>query len=526
MKRLLTSVAVGLAGIQGIYPAGDSRPKLLVGIMVDQLRTDYLENLRDMFSTGGFRRLMDNGLFIKDLDFNVEPGDAASSSAIIQTGAYPRQNGVTGAFIYDPATKSLRPVFQDETFIGNFTNETYSPASLRVTTLTDELSVETSGKGRIHSIAPDPAQAIILAGHTGNSAFWINDETGRWSSTTFYSNPPAILQNRNYNSPLISRLDTMKWEPLRKSEPYPQVDSQQIKDGFRYTFPRSDRDVFNLYKHSPYINSDITQAATEYISELNLGKDRETTDVLNIAYTLAPFTNLNSESYRYELQDAYLRLDKDLEKLFSTLDKQVGKDNILVYLVSTGYFTEPAIDNAKYRLPGGTFSVKRATSLLNAYLAAKYGNGAFIDSFVDNQIYLSKPTLEEKNLDVNTVAQEAKDFLVRMSGVADAFTISELMSPAISQLEAMRESVDPKTSGDIYLLFNPGWKVIDDTRFPQIEKEHKTDAYLAPAFIMGQNIKSQIIEKPVEAVEIAPTIAGALKIRPPNSSNAKPIKLD
>ncbi|MCH5231069.1 MAG: alkaline phosphatase family protein [Muribaculaceae bacterium] len=525
MKRLLTTVMVGLAGIQGISLAAESRPKLVVGIVVDQLRTDYLENLREMFSSGGFKRLMESGVFLKDVDFNAVPGDAISASAIIQTGAYPRQNGITGSNVYDPATKSLRPIFKDDTFIGNFTSETYSPAALRVTTLSDELSVATNGSARIHSLSPEAGQAIILAGHTGNSAFWVNDESGRWSSTTYYSNPPASIQDKNYKSPLISRLDTMKWMPLRKDEPYPFVSSREIKDGFKYTFSRSDRDVFSLYKLSPYLNNDITRIAEEYLAELNLGKNPESTDMLNLAYTLAPYPLAGSDNYTYELQDAYLRLDRDLESLFNALDKYVGKDNVLVYLVSTGYFTEPGLDNSAYRLPGGSFSVKRALSLLNAYLAAKYGNGAYVDQYADGQIFLSRNLIEEKQLDLNRVAEESRDFLVRMSGVADAFTMSELMSPAIPELETYRLAIDPKTSGDILLVFNPGWKVTDDSRFPAIEKENKSSAYLFPGFLMGSDFKHRVVEETVEAVEIAPTIAGALRIRSPNSANAKPLKL-
>ena len=525
MKRLLSIMAVGLAGMQGITLTAESRPKLVVGIMVDQLRTDSLENLKGMLGNGGFRRLMDKGVYLKDVDFRVPYGDAASASAIIQTGDYPRHNGVSGEQIFDYSNKSLRPVFQDNAYIGNFTNETFSPAALRVTTLTDEIGVENKGKSKIHSIAPTPGQAIVLAGHSGNSAFWINDETGRWSSSTYYSNPPSAIQNRNYNSPLISRLDTMVWTPVRKGEPYPYVSTDDIREGFKYTFSRSDRDVFTLYKRSPFVNRDITDVATEYITGLNLGKNSETTDVLNLGYTLGVYPSIKDENYRYELEDAYLRLDKDLERLFNTLDKNVGTDNVLIYLVSTGYVSEPVIDNKQYRLPGGTFSVKRAMSLLNAYLAAKYGNGAYVDQYADGQIYLSHSTLEEKNLDFDKIAEESRDFLVKMSGVADAYTLGDLMSPALPQLEGWRLAIDPKYSGDVLLEFNPGWTVVDDSRFPPITQENKTNAYTSPGFIMGPGLLPQTIEETVDATAIAPTLAKTLRIRAPNSASTKSLSL-
>ena len=525
MTRLFTTVLIGLAGIQGLTLEASSRPKLLVGIMVDQLRTDYLENLKDMLGMGGFRRLMENGIYLKDVDFIVPGGDATSASAIIQTGSYPRHSGIVGKVIYDPASKSLMPIFNDGTYIGNFTDETYSPSSLRVTTLTDEIAVESKGKSQIHSIAPDAAQSIVLAGHSGNSAFWINDESGRWSSTTYYPNPPASIQNRNYDRALISRLDTMKWTPLHKGEPYLDLTVEEVKDGFKYTFPRSDRDVFELYKTAPFINSDITEISSDYIHELNLGKNSEGIDVLNIGYTLAPYQASNGENYKYPLQDAYLRLDKDLENLFTILDKQVGKENVLIYLVSTGYFAEPQAENQTYKLPGGTFSVKRSMSLLNSYLSAKYGNGAYVDQYSESQVYLNEDTIEEKNLDPIKVAEDARDFLVRMSGIADAYTERDLMSPAIQKLDAYRLAIDPKTSGDIILVFNPGWTVIDDSRYPPQPQINKTNAYLSPGFILGEGIQPKIIEERVEATSIAPTIANALRIRAPNSASSKPLNL-
>ena len=526
MNRLLTTAVIGLAGMQGVAMAAtDSRPKLVVGIMVDQLRTDYLENLKDLLSEGGFRRLMETGVYLKDVDFHNPEGDAASASAIIQTGSYPRFTGITGEKVYDPSIKALVPVFQDPAYIGNFTEETYSPAALRVTTISDEVDIENKGKGKIHSIAPEAAQAIVLAGHNATSAFWINDESGRWSSTTYYSNPPASIQNRNYNSPLISRLDTMKWTPLHKGEPYPDVSSQEIKDGFKFNFPRSDRDVFLLYKKSPYLNSDISEVASEYVSGLNIGKNPESIDILNIGYSLAPYPATDIENYKYPLQDSYLRLDKDLENLFTTLDKYVGKDNFLVYLVSTGYFTEPTADALKYRLPGGTFSVKRSMSLLNAYLSAKYGNGAYIDQYTGNHIYLNKGLIEEKGLELKKVSEDARDFFVKMSGVADAYTENDLMSPALAQLEKHRLSVDPKTSGDIIVEFNPGWTIVDDTTYPSRIQENKNTAYLFPAFIMGSGISEDVIETTVDATSIAPTIANILRIRAPNSVVAKPLNI-
>lgn len=526
MKRLLSSVLVSLAGINCIYVSALDRPKLVVGIIIDQLRTDYLENLNDKFTSGGFKRLMDNGLYVKDIDFKIPNIDEASATAIIQTGAYPRQNGVTNAKVYDISNQKVSSTFNDTNYIGNFTEETYSPASLRVTTLSDEIALDGDGKSSIHSIAPNAESAIILAGHSGSSAFWLTDESGKWASTTYYSAPPEIAQKINYNNPLLSRLDTLKWIPIYSADSYKDISQDLLTKSFKYTFSKSDRDVFKYFKESPVINSDITEIAKDYIQTLKLGKNDEAYDVLNIGYTLAPFSGVNSGNGKYELEDSYLRLDRDLESLFQEIDKNIGIDNVLVYVVSTGYFTEPERDAVKYKLPSGSFSVKRAISLINAYLAAKYGNGSYVDRYFEGHIYLDKPSLEERNLDAGNVAQEARDFLVRMSGVKDAYTIADLQSPSVSQLEGHRLGNDPKTSGDIIVEFIPGWKVIDDSRFPTITGKEKTLSYPSPAFIFGGGISPKIIDYSVDATTLAPTIARTLRIRSPNSSVSKPLSIN
>lgn len=518
MNRLLTTLMMGLAGIQGITLAAELRPKLVVGIVVDQLRTDYIESLRDMLGEGGFRRLMDNGLYLTNIDFKIPNPDAASASAIIQTGAYPRKNGVTGSEVYNPSTQNITSVFNDPAFIGNFTTETYSPAALRVTTISDEIAVATDGESSIHSIAPDAEIAIILSGHSGNSAFWINDDTGKWSSTTYYPAQPTSLQNKNYNQPLVSRLDTMKWMPLKKGIKYPDVSQSKAGTGFRYTFPRSDRNVFSLYKESPYVNSDITDAAIEYLRDMNLGKRTEGTDVLNLGYTLAPFPTAVGQDARYTNLDSYLRLDLDLNKLFKEIDRQVGLDNTLIYLVSTGYVSEPAADDSKFRLPTGSFSVKRALSLLNSYLSARYGNGSYISKYNNSQIYLDSKAIEDKGLDRNKIADDSRDFLMKMSGVSDAYTNNDLMSPSVPQLEGHRLATDPKFSGDILLEFNPGWVVTDDSVYPPVVKDNKTTAYTTPAFLMGPGLKAEKIETRQDAASLAPKIASLLHIRPPTGS--------
>ncbi|MEZ3549327.1 MAG: alkaline phosphatase family protein [Muribaculaceae bacterium] len=525
MNRLITTVICSLVGINSMLAVDPSRPKIVVGIMVDQLRTDYIESLQNLFGEKGFKKLMREGAFLKNVDFKVGGLDRASGTAMVYTGSYPRQNGVASSMVYDPLRQTMVAALNDPSTIGNFTTETFSPAGLRFSTVSDEIAIDGAGLAAVYAISPDPQQAIIMAGHAGNSAFWINDNTGKWATSTYYRESPKILTQKNYSNSITSRIDTMKWKPALPISSYPGLPAQKRMHDFEHKFSLADRDVYKMYASSPLVNTEVTDVAIDYLKDLSIGRRGDVIDMLNVAYTAAPYKYVGDGDYRLELEDSYVRLDGQLSRLFDAIDKYVGLDNAVIYVASTGYYDDAVIDDPKYRIPTGDFSVKRALSLLNSYLSAKYGNGDYVDTYSNNHVYLDRKQIEERNLDLRIVAQEARDFLVRMSGVSDAFTMGDIMTSTLPGMEALRLSTDPKTGGDIVLEFNGGWRVVNDTKFPEEVKVVRSGMALTPAFILGGGVAPQIVETPVDATALAPTITQVLRIRSPNGAVAKPLPL-
>lgn len=516
---------MSLVTISTIAQVETSRPKLVVGIVIDQLRTDYIESLKSLFGEKGFNRLIDNGAYLRNVDFVVAEQDAVNATAIIYTGNYPSKNGVVASSLYNPSTKKSEPVLNDANTIGNFTTETYSPRNLLFSTISDEVAIDGAGLGAVYSIALDPQQAIIMAGHAGNSAFWINDNSGKWCTTTYYKDVPQVVSQRNYNKSLASRIDTMQWKPCLSLDKYIGIPAQKRYYPFRHTFPTSDRNVYRMYLDSPLANEEITTVAMDYLRSLQLGNRGDAIDMLNISYTAEPFKYVKDGDYRLELQDSYIKLDHQLGRLFDAIDKHVGLSNTVIFVSSTGYYDDAVEDDEKYGIPSGNFSVKRATSLLNSYLVALHGNGNYIDCFSHNQIYLNRSEIESRGLQVTDVAKEAKLFLCKMSGVSDAYTISEILSHTNPELESLRLCLDPKTTGDIYIKVAYGWTLIDDTKYPETKKPIRASMVLTPAFIMGGNVKPQTINTPINAISIAPTITQILRIRSPNGAISKPLPL-
>lgn len=521
MNRLALSLIFGLVGAINIAHADPSRPSLVVAIVVDQLRTDYLEFLNERFGNDGFGRLMKKGAYLRDVTYQAANPDMVSATATIFTGAYPDGSGITGAKSYNHTTRREEPQLNSPSSIGNFTQETLSPAALQVSTVSDEVAIDGAGLGAVYAISADPQQAIIMAGHAGNSAVWINDNTGKWASSAYYSDMPQVLSQRNYKSDLASRIDTIQWKPMHALDSYKGVPAQKRYYPFRYTFPRNDRDVYSRFKQSPMANREVTDAAIDLLRSLKLGGRGDAIDMLSIGYTTAPFKYVKDGDYRLELQDTYLRLDADLGRLFKAIDATVGLENTLIMLSSTGYYDDATIDDAKYRIPGGEFSVKRGMSLLNAFLSAKYGNGDYVEAFKGTQIFLNHKLIESKGLLPEEVTTEAREFICKMSGVADAVTLREIIGRSTPKLESLRLSVNPKNSGDIFVDFAPGWVIVQDADYPPVKTPVRSAIVATPAFFMGAGIEPQIISAEVDAGSMASTLTQALRIRAPNGSTRR-----
>lgn len=531
MKRFVAPLLATLilsalhSPLSTLQAATQPRPKLVVEIVVDQLRTDYIEYLRPMFGTDGFDRLMRQGTYFRDVNFDVPGLDIASSTAIIATGANPAQAGVPSAQVFDRKTGKNVSALSDPSTLGNFTTETYSPANLLLSTVSDELAIDGAGLGAIFSIAADPQQAIILAGHAGNSAVWLNDNTGKWASTAWYGDMPQSASQRNMRTPLSSRLDTMQWKPLLKLDRYLGLPAQKRQYDFRYTFPSSDRDVYRKFAASPLGNREVTDLAIDYLNNMRLGNRGDIIDMLAIGLTAAPFKYVKDGDYRLELQDTYLRLDRDIARLLAAVDKAVGLNNALIFITSTGYYDDATPDDPKYRIPSGEFSEKRALSLLNSFLAAKYGNGDYISAFDNGQLYLNHRTLENARVSEAEATREARDFLCKMSGVRSALTQAEILAASTPEAERIRRRINPASAADIYVDIAPGWNLVCDRTYPPSVRPIRNSQVSTPALFMGTGIPARIENASIDATALAPTLTQALHLRAPNGAISRPLPL-
>lgn len=491
----------------------------MVGIVVDQLRTDYIEYLQDYFGERGFKTLLGDAMYMRDVDFKGIDLDAAGATALLCTGAYPSQTGVPASTVYDVTANTLRPALADPQG-AQITNDSFTPAGLRLTTVADELVMDAGGASRIYSVALDPQQAVIMAGHAGTGAFWINNTSGNWATTGYYGSLPGVISTRNLTRPLTQRIDTMTWRPSARLGQVAGLPQNKRLTPFKYKFSRQDRDVYKKFSASPLGNAEVTDAAIDLIGSLNLGKTPGETDMINIGYTLAPYKHTPDGQTRTELTDAYLRLDSQLARLFEAVDRSVGKGNALIWLSGTGHFDDAVAPEPRYRIPGGEFSTRRARSLLNSYLSARFGSAEYVQTIRDGQVYFSRQALERPGVDADRVVDDARAFIAKMSGVAEALTINEILMPG-EQTEGLRLGLDPRNCGEIILEFTPGWEIVYDEQTPPVRKMTRASAVMTPAFIHAPGLEPSTVNMPVEAVRLAPTLSGALRIRAPNGARSR-----
>lgn len=510
-----------LVAVSALSQASGGRPTLIVGISIDQLRSDYIDLLQSHFGNDGFKKLMREGAHIENTVFDMARLDMATATAVLYTGAYPNVNGITGYKTYNDEKGSISRILNDPKFIGNATDETLSPMAIKVSTISDELKMDNNGIGDVYAIAPDAQQAIIMAGHAADGAFWISDKTGKWASSTFYKEYPATFSMRNMTHPLTQRLDTLAWRPALNVNDYPDIPLHRTFYPFKYEFKGDD--AVKRYKSSALVNEEVTSVAISCINDMALGK-RAAVDMINIAYSAAPFGYASDSDTRIELQDKYIRLDRELGRLFAAVEKQVGK-NACIFVTSTGYFDELYATDPRFNIPSGEFSSRKAVSLLNMYLMAIYGNGNWVSGYYNETVYLNEKLAKEKNVPIEQLRKISGDFLRRMAGVNEAYTFDEILNnPSGDELERLHKSVASQDSGDIYLQIAPGWKVLDDYNKGEVTYP-AINAVSAPAFIIAPGVEPQKLSVPVDATLLAPTVTRILRIRSPNAARKMPLSL-
>ena len=520
MKGLLTSLITVLTftGLQA--QTVPTAPKLVVGLTIDQLRTDYLEAFSSLYGERGFKRLWKEGRVFRNAQYTFSNPDRSSAIAAIYTGTTPSVNGIIANRWMDPSTLRLTNSTDDSAYMAYYGDKTSAPTKLLTSTIADELKIATQGKAIVYAIAPFRDAAIFSAGHAANAALWINPNTGKWSGTTFYGEFPLLASLYNDSRSVDFRISDMVWEATFPKMMYTFLPDWR-EETFKYKFDEDRVNKFRKFITSPLANEEINTMAQEALEKGALGTDN-ITDLLALTYYAGNYEHKTVQECAMEIQDAYVRLDHCIAALLDMLDQKVGLQNVLLFITSTGYTDSESTDSGLYKIPTGEFHLNRCAALLNMYLMATYGDGKYVETYHGQQIYLNHKLLENKGLNLADVQEKAAEFLVQFSGVNEAYSARRLLLGSWSpKMEKIRNGFHRQRSGDLLIDVLPGWSVVnEDTNSSKVIRH----SYIpSPLIFMGYSVKPSVIETPVTIDHLAPTLTHFMRIRAPNACSAAPL---
>ncbi|MCD7721354.1 MAG: alkaline phosphatase family protein [Prevotellaceae bacterium] len=520
---------LGIAALVGMADTAKAQtdvevPRLVVNVIIDQLRSDYLEAFSALYGKDGFAKLMGEGCVYTHAEYPFLGPDRASAVACLMSGTVPYENGIVGEQWFDRTTLQTICCVDDKRYKGNSTAECTSPQYLAVSTIADELKVTSEGNALVYAIAPERDEAVFSAGHAADGCFWLNDFSGQWCTSSYYNPVPTWLSYYNNSRGMAKSLADLTWEPVSDLVgSYDYFASRGTREPFRHSF--SGETTFRSFKASAMVNEEVTRFAQHVLKNAMLGVD-QVTDFLSVTYYAGNFDHKPASECPMEVQDTYVRLDAQLAQLIDVVEQKVGKGRVLFVLTSTGYTDDDRSDEdlSQYRIPTGEVNFSRAYLLLNMYLTAVYGQGQYVLAASGNQIYLDLKLIENKSLNLNEVLERSASFLIQMSGVRDVYTSQRLMLGAWTPgIRDLRNAYNPKSSGDILVQIAPGWRLVNENTDERILQR---DSYLGfPLIFYGSGIEPSRTDDPVTVDHVAPTLAGHLRIRAPNACSASPLNL-
>ena len=512
-------------------------PKLVVGIVVDQMRYDYLTRFWDQYGEGGFKRLVNQGFNCKNHHFNYAPTSTGPGHASVYTGTTPAVHGIIGNDWYDKEIGKDVYCAGDDSYASVGTTSDagqMSPHRMLTTTITDELRLHTQKRGKVIGVAVKDRGAVLPAGHAANAAYWFEGgATGNWITSSYYMDAlPQWVTNFNNSDAVEAYKKT--WNTLKPIETYAEsgTDANAYEGKFKgentSSFPHDLPQLweangqFGLLRSTPFGNSITADFALAALEGEDLGGDT-ITDFLAISFSstdyVGHFFGVNSK----EIEDTYIRLDQDLARVLSTLDEKVGEGEYTVFLTAD----HAAIDVPAYlkdsKIPAGYLDMGLIKEKFNEFLQYKYGTTDVLKDLSNYQLFLDHKILANLDIDLKEAQEDMAKELLGYEGISQVYTGHQMWENNYTKgiPYILQNGYNQKRSGDVLIVPNPGFISYSRTGSthgsPQIYDTH------VPLLLYGKGIKQGSTVNRTEIPDIAPTISALLGIAFPSGTTGRPI---
>lgn len=525
----------GTASAQQSNAAAIERPKLVVGIVVDQMRWDYLYRYQKRYTDGGFKRLLGEGFSCENTMIPYVPSVTAIGHTCIYTGSVPSIHGIAGnnfvkdgKKVYCTDDDSVKPV--GTTSVAAL----MSPRNLWVSTIGDEMKIASNGRAKVVGVALKDRASILPAGHNPNGAFWFDDQTGCFITSSYYMDRlPKWVEAFN-DKRLPEQYLSQKWNTLYPKNTYTESATDEneyengIREGVKATLPLNLPELYKKYgygiiRNTPFGNSLTLDMAKAAIDGEQLGTDDET-DLLTVSCSSTDYIGHQVGTHAIETEDTYLRLDKAIADFLAYLDSKVGKGNYLVFLSAD----HGAMNNAAFlqdrRIPAGSWDASATAKKLNHVLAKEYPEaGDIVKTVMNYQVFFNRDVIKSKQLDFDNIKQTVVNVLKEDPSVLYACDMAKASTESIPEEVKFRiiNGYNRERSGDVVIILKPnfyahGMKGTDHGAW------NSYDTHI-PLVFMGWGIKHGATTKQTFMTDIAPTIAAMLHVQAPNGCVGKAI---
>jgi predicted AlkP superfamily pyrophosphatase or phosphodiesterase len=513
------------------------RPKLVVGIVVDQMRWDYLYKFYSLYSeSGGFKRMLNQGFSCDNTFIPYTPTVTAAGHTSVYTGSVPAVDGIVGNVWFDKLQNKLVYCADDDTATTIGASDDagkMSPRNLVVTTITDELRLATNFSSKVIGLSIKDRAAIFPAGHLANAAYWYDPANGNFISSSYYIKALPEWMNNFNKRKLTDSLYNLNWNlslPENVYLQYSGADEQPYErqpfgadqKHFPYTLSGFAKKDYGRIAVTPYGNALLESLAETAVINEHLGKNIST-DFLTVSFSSPDYIGHTFGSESWEQLDDYIKLDSVLGKFLSFLDTQVGHGNYLVFLTA-----DHAVANSPgfakiHNIPGGAFNDNQFMNSIKQLMLVKYKSANIIKGLYEDQILLNHDIIDSLQLNEDAVVKTIVDFAEQRPGIARVFSLKNISSTTLTpvQKSMYSNSYFPQRSGDIQVVLQPGY-VAGDGMGTSHGLWNPYDAHI-PLLWYGWNIKAGNSKREVYMTDISATVAALLHIQMPSGCVGKVI---
>lgn len=543
--RILLLLVCSALSISISAQSNADKPKLVVGIVVDQMRYEYLNRFDAKFGADGFKRLRGDGFELKNAHYNYVPTETGSGHASIYAGTTPAMHGIIANDWYDKKLHSHVNCVSDpkQRVIGTDKGKgQVSPWRLLTTTITDELKLATQKRSKVIGVSLKDRGAVLPGGHMADAAYWYDDNTGKFISSTYYFTDKlpgwaTDFNKQNLANAYLNQVWNTTYPIAQYKESGPDDSPYEVKYAgiARSIFPYNLKELrktngdFSLLWATPFGNDYVAEFAKAAIVAEKMGQGTDT-DFLAISFSSTDAIGHRVGPQAVEIEDTYIRLDKNIADLLATLDKQVGAGNYTVFLTSDHGVNDVAQSLIDNRIPAGYLNQEELVKNLKLYLNAYFPNKEIIEEVSNEMVYFNTNNFQnnprEAGIDFLIAAELINKYLVSIDGIANVFTESVIRQGNYDEggLKGLViRGFNPKRSGDLAYVLEPGWYPATHIQGTSHGSAYSYDTHV-PILFYGSNIKKGSSVRHHNITDIAATLAVILQTKFPSACTGSPIE--